>query len=133
MEMWVADPTANGRMRGFDLRHELRGEGDRAAPPGDIAADASADPDRVRTLALARANLRAARLAQHRGDRIGAVEACARARARTPALPEALEVCAAAAQARGDDATARALYQQWLDGGPDDPNGEERARALLAR
>ena len=25
------------------------------------------------------------------------------------------------------------LYQQWLDAGPDDPPGEERARALLAR
>ena len=24
------------------------------------------------------------------------------------------------------------LYQQWLDTGPDDPAGEERARALLA-
>ncbi len=28
---------------------------------------------------------------------------------------------------------ARAAFQAWLDGGPDDPHGEERARAALAR
>ncbi len=59
LELWVADPTAAGRMRAFDLRHELRGDGDRAAPPPDIAADASVDPDRGRPLVLARADLRA--------------------------------------------------------------------------
>ncbi len=133
LELWVADPTAAGRMRAFDLRHELRGDGDRAAPPPDIAADASVDPDRGRTLVLARADLRAARLAVHDGDPTHATEACARARARMPLLPEALEVCAFAAQARGDTAAARAFFQQWLDGGADDPSGEERARALLAR
>ena len=133
LELWVADPTANGRMRAFDLRHELRGEGDRAAPPPDISADPGADPDRARLLAEARADLRAARLAYKGGDHVLAAEECSRARARVPALPEALEVCAMAAQARGDTTAARALDQQWLDGGADDPNGEETARALLAR
>ena len=133
LELWVADPTAGGRMRAFDLRHELRGDGDRAAPPPDISADPSIDPDRQRSLALARADLRAARAAEHDGDRTRAAEACARARARVPQLPEALELCAAIAQARGETAGARTLYQQWLDGGADDPSGEERAHALLAR
>ena len=68
-----------------------------------------------------------------RGERERAAEACARARARAPSLPEALELEAMIAQARGDDARARTLFQQWLDGGADDPKGEERARALLAR
>ena len=48
-------------------------------------------------------------------------------------LPEALELDAMISQASGDDTRARQLYQQWLDVGPDDPQGEERARALLAR
>ncbi len=133
MELWVADPSANGRMRAFDLRHELRGEGDRASPPADIPADPSAEPDRISRLAAVRADLRRARVALAHGDKIVATEACARARARAPQLPEALELAAAIAQARGDDVQARALYQQWLDGGADDPQGEERARALLAR
>jgi hypothetical protein len=129
--LWVADPTANGRMRAFDLRGELRG--DRAAPEPDVIADPTSDPDRARTLALARADLRAARLALHDGDHVHALEACDRARARVPTLPEALELCAVAAQERGDSQTAHALFQQWLDGGADDPTGEERARAVLAR
>lgn len=133
MELWVADPRAGGRMRAFDLRHELRGEGDRASPPADIAADPNADADRPRDLAAARAELRTARAELARGDRVRAGEACARARVRAPGLPEAIELDAIIAQARGDDARARTLYQQWLDGGADDPQGEQRARALLAR
>lgn len=134
LELWVGDPRANGRMRGFDLRHELlAGAGDRAVPPADIAADPLLDPDRAANLAAARVDLRAARGALAHGDRERAAEACARARARAPGLPEALELEALVAQARGDDARARVLFQQWLDGVPDDPPGEERARALLAR
>ena len=57
-ELWVADPRAGGRMRGFDLRHELRGEGDRPAPPADIAVDPAAEPDRAASLAAARRELR---------------------------------------------------------------------------
>ncbi|HWO17463.1 MAG TPA: C45 family autoproteolytic acyltransferase/hydrolase [Kofleriaceae bacterium] len=133
LALWVADPRAGGRMRGFDLRYELRREGEQPAPPADIAADPTLDPDRAAALATARADLRAARAALRAGDHERADEACARARARAPALPEALELDAFIAQARGDRARARAAFQAWLDGGADDPKGEERARALLAR
>lgn len=131
LELWVADPSANGRMRAFDLRHELRKEGDRPMPPADIPADASADPDRVANMTSARADLRIARDALGAGELLRASEACARARARAPGLPEAIQLEAAIAQARGDDARARKLYQEWLDVGADDPVAEERARALL--
>jgi tetratricopeptide (TPR) repeat protein len=133
LELWVADPSAAGRMRAFDLRHELRGEGDRAMPPADIAADPASEPDRVSSLAAARAELRIAREELAAGHHQRAAEACARARARAPGLPEALEVEGAIAQARGDVAHAKKAFQQWLDGGADDPAGEERARALLNR
>ncbi len=133
LELWVADPRANGRFRAFDLRHELRREGDRPAPPADIAAEPGFDPDRTTSLAAARADLRSARAALLDGTRDHAAELCARARARATGLPEALELDAFVAQAMGDDARARAAFQAWIDGGPDDPKGEERARALLAR
>ncbi|HSD90952.1 MAG TPA: C45 family autoproteolytic acyltransferase/hydrolase [Kofleriaceae bacterium] len=133
LELWVADPKAAGRMRAFDLRHELRGEGDRAMPPADIAADPASEPDRVANLAAARAELRIAREELARGHHQSAAEACARARARAPGLPEALQVEGEIAQVRGDLAHAKKAFQQWLDGGADDPAGEERARALLDR
>jgi isopenicillin-N N-acyltransferase like protein len=133
LALWVADPRAAGRLRAFDLRHELRGEGDRAAPAADIAADASADPDRSAVLSAARADLRVARAALRTGELARAAEACARARTRAPALPEAIELDAIIAQARGDLARARTGFQTWLDGSPDDPRGEERARAAIAR
>lgn len=133
LELWVADPQAGGRMRAFDLRHELRGEGDRPTPPADIPVDASADPDRLANLAAARAALRDARAARAAHDLGRAAEACARALARVPHLPEALELAAQIALARGDTAIASQLYQAWIDGGADDPHGEERARATLAR
>ena len=133
LQLWVADPHAGGRMRAFDLRHELRGEGDRAAPPADIAADPNDDPDRLASLVAARSDLRAARLALGHGDATAAGEACSRARARAPALPEALELAGAIAQTRGNDAEARQFFQRWLEGGADDPQGEQRAHSLLAR
>ena len=133
LELWVTDPQAAGRMRAFDLRHELRAEGDRPVPPADIASDPSAEPDRVANIAAARAELRDARAALARRDHRRAAEACARARARAPELPEAIELDAVISQARGDDARARKLFQQWLDGGADDPVAEERAKALLNR
>ena len=133
LELWVADPRAGGRMRAFDLRHELRAEGDRATPPADLAADPASELDRVANLAAARADLRNARAALNDGRYADATEACARARVRVPALPEALELAAMIALASGDHARARAEFEAWLDGGPDDPKGEERARALLAR
>ncbi|HMG23043.1 MAG TPA: C45 family autoproteolytic acyltransferase/hydrolase [Kofleriaceae bacterium] len=131
LALWVGDPRAPGRMRAIDLRYELRREGDRAAPAADLVGE-PADPD-AGVLAAARADLRAARGAMAAGDRARAAEACARARARAPALPEAIELEAIIAQARGDGARAHAAFQAWLDGGPDDPRGEERARAALAR
>jgi hypothetical protein len=133
LDLWVSDPSANGRMRAFDLRHELRRDGDRAVPAADIPADVTADPDRIATLTAARADLRVAREALAAGEYVRAAEACARARARAPGLPEGVHLEAVIAQARGDDTRARRLFQQWLDGGPDDPVAEERARALLER
>jgi len=133
LALWVADPRAAGRMRAFDLRHELRNEGDRAAPAADIAAEPGVELDRGEALAAARADLRTARAALRAGDRERAAEACARARTRAPALPEALELDAMIAQARGDLVRARAAFQAWIDAGPDDPHGEQRARAALAR
>ncbi len=133
LELWVADPTSNGRMRAFDLRHELRGEGDRAAPPSDLPPDPAQDPDRLTNLAAARAALREARafmVAKHHDQ---AAEAVARALVRVPKLPEALELDALVAVGRGDTTHAIAAFQAWLDGGADDPHGEERARATLAR
>jgi len=133
LSLWVADPRAAGRMRAFDLRHELRSEGDRPTPAADIPAETGADLDRGDALAAARADLRAARGHLRAGDRARAAEACARARTRAPALPEALELEGVIAQARGDMTRARAAFQAWLDGIPDDPHGEERARAAIAR
>jgi len=133
LELWVADPSANGRMRAFDLRHELRGEGDRPTPPADVLPDPAADPDRVNHLVAARAWLREARGALADGELGRAAEACARARVRAPDLPEALELEAMIALARGDTAAARTAFQSWIEHGSDDPKGEERARAVLAR
>ncbi|MGN6103974.1 MAG: C45 family autoproteolytic acyltransferase/hydrolase [Kofleriaceae bacterium] len=133
LELWIADPHAGGRLRAFDLRHELRREGDRPTPPADIAADPTLEADRVGQLQAARAELRTARQALADGDLVRAAEACARARVRAPGLPEALELDGFVALAQGDDARARAAFQAWIDGGADDPKGEERARSLLAR
>ena len=132
LQLWVADPQAGGRMRAFDLRHELLGEGDRPAPPADIPAEAPSDGHDAdhAILVAARAELRTAREALARGDQRRAAEACARARARAPSLPEALELEAVIAQARGDESRARKLFQQWLDTGADDPVGEQHARAF---
>ncbi len=133
LELWVSDPRAAGKLRAFDLRHELRAEGDRPTPPSDLAADPASDPDRVANLAAARADLRIARTALASSQFAEASEACARARARVPALPETLELAAMIALTSGDHAQARTAFEAWLDGGADDPKGEERARALLAR
>lgn len=133
LELWVADPHAGGRMRAFDLRHELRGDGDRPAPPADILAETDVEPDRVMNLHAARADLRRARAALAAGDLVRADEICARARTREPTLPETLELEAMIAQARGDTTRARAAFQAFLDNGADDAKAEERARAMIAR
>jgi len=133
LELWVADPSANGRMRAFDLRHELRRDGERAVPAADIPADPTADADRISTLTMARADLRLAREALAAGETVRASELCARARARAPSLPEAVHLEAVIAPAPGQDARSSPLFQQWPDAGPDDPVSEERARSLLER
>lgn len=133
MELWVGDPSANDRMRAFDLRYELRREGDRASPPADLLADPAADPARRATLTAARADLREARALRDLGELERAAEVCARARARAPGLPEALELEGMLALARGDTAHAREALQAWIDGGSDNSKSEERARSLLAR
>lgn len=133
LSLWVADPRAAGRLRALDLRHELRNEGDRATPAADVPAEPGSDLDRAASLTAARADLRAARTALRAGERGRAAEACARARTRAPTLPEAIELEAIVAHARGNLGHARAAFQAWLDAGADDPHGEQRARAALAR
>src|SRR5262249_37062389 len=115
LELWVADARSNGRFRGFDLRRELRGYATAvAAPPADVMPDPASDPDRLTNLAAARADLREAREALAKNDRARATEACARARARAPAFPEALELDAIIAQMRGDETRAHLMFQRWL-------------------
>jgi hypothetical protein len=133
LELWVADPTASGRMRAFDLRHELRGDGDRSTPAADIPAEENVDLDRTTTLRAALADLRIARAALAHDDIARADEAVARARARVPTLPEALELEWTIANMRGENSRARTSAQSWIDNGPDDSKAEERARALIAR
>jgi hypothetical protein len=48
-------------------------------------------------------------------------------------LPEAIQLEALIAQARGDIAHAKKAFQMWLDGSADDPAGQEHAKALLDR
>ncbi|MFT3699438.1 MAG: C45 family autoproteolytic acyltransferase/hydrolase [Kofleriaceae bacterium] len=130
LELWVSDPEGNGKMRAFDLRHELRGEGDRAVPPADLPLDV--DPD-MPAVNAARGDLRAARIALSHGEREIAMEHAMRALAHAPSLPEALELAGAIAQSRGNLDRAREFFSKWLEGGADDPHGEERAHSLLAR
>lgn len=132
LALWVADPETGGRLRAFDLRFELRRDGTRPAPPADIAP-APDEPDLRPSLVAARAELRRARAALLDNDVERAIEHVARARIRAPALPEALELDAFLSEEAGDPVRARELLQRWLAGGPDDPRGEERARALLGR
>jgi isopenicillin-N N-acyltransferase-like protein len=131
--IWVADGGPGARMRAIDLRHELRGEGDRATPPADIAADPEVDADRDTHLRAARAELRLARRALADRRVATADEHAARALARAPQLPEALELAALIARARGDTAAAKAAITTWLDVGADDPQVAEELRSLVNR
>lgn len=133
LQAWVADGVGAGaRMRGFDLRHELRGEGDRPIPPADLAPDPTADPGPGLAVRKARAELRTARQAWLRRDRARADEHVARALALAPSLPEALLFAGTVADGRGDRATAHKLWQRWLELGPDDPGIEAMVRTALA-
>ncbi|MCE9576210.1 MAG: hypothetical protein K8W52_23880 [Deltaproteobacteria bacterium] len=133
MTLWVADGDASARFRAFDLRHELRGDGDRAAPPADIPEEAEPAGAQARAIRLARADLRRARQALLEDDLDRAIERCGRALARVPTLPEALQLEGELARARGDLAGARAALGQWLDNGPDDPGAAEEVKAQLGR
>jgi|JI10StandDraft_1071094.scaffolds.fasta_scaffold07037_9 isopenicillin-N N-acyltransferase-like protein len=122
LQLWIGDgPGAGARLRGFDLRHELRGEGDRPVPPADLAPDPEADRGAAEQVRAARRELRAARGALNRGAPGRAAEAVARARALAPLLPEAWVVAGAVAQARGDRAGALAAWRRWFELGADDP------------
>jgi hypothetical protein len=132
MMMWVADPSAGGRMRAFDLRHELEGLGERPAPPPDIAADPSLEPGALEELRAARSLLRAARRVHAAGHLARARQLADRAVARAPSLPEALLLAGELAGAAGDHVAARRLLQAWIDGGPDDPDREQKVRAQLS-
>lgn len=129
MALWVGD--ASGKLRAFDLRHELEAMGDRPAPPPDLPADPSLDPGALDDLRAARRLLRASRRAHAAGHLVTARQLADRAVARAPALPEAILLAGELAAAAGDAATARRLLQSWLDGGPDDPERESKVRAQL--
>lgn len=132
MTMWVSETgSASGRLRGFDLRHELLGEGARPTPPPDLPAADDADRDRDAALRQARAALRDARRALADDSPIRAAEHVARALAWAPALPEALELAGRIARRRGDGDGARRFWERWLAGGADDPAAEQEIRAIL--
>jgi Acyl-coenzyme A:6-aminopenicillanic acid acyl-transferase len=132
MTLWVADPAGAGRLRAFDLRHELEGLGDKAAPPADIVADPELDLAGLAQVHSARRDLRAARRAAAAGDVQHAQQLAARAVARAPALPEALEFAGRITARAGDHSAARLLLQRWIDGGADDPEQELQVRTLLS-
>jgi hypothetical protein len=92
MVLWAADgPGVAGPLRAFDLRHELRGEGKRPAPPPDIAGLDREDEIASRAVVEASAVLRLARGA---ADRDRALELVGRALLIAPDLPEALMLAA---------------------------------------
>lgn len=134
MVLWVADgPDPGARLRAFDLRHELRGEGARPVPPGDLPADADYEPSVSHQVRVALAQVRQARRHWQAGRTRRAREMVQRALAHAPELPEALELAGDLARSSGDRSTARRYYQRYLDVGPDDLGAEEEVRALLGR
>ena len=130
--LWVSDgPGASGTFRSFDLRHELRAEGARPAPPPDIAAVVDRAQSRPGPVLSARRHLVRARRAAHVGDSKRADEHALRALTRAPYLPEALRFAAALARANGNEQRARVLYQQYLDSRPTDRDVAEAIRTYL--
>ena len=132
MVLWVADEAdAQGTFRSFDLRHELRREGNRPATPADLrAADSRdrADSLRVRT---ARTHLRAARRKWRAGSLRRASEEVERALASAPELPEALYLAGELASARGERERARQYQERYMNGKPDDLGAAQEIRAVL--
>jgi hypothetical protein len=119
MVLWAGEgPGTSGAFRAFDLRHELRAEGKRAAPPPDIPADAD-DLAAAARVIEARALLRAARKSEREGARPRARELADRALLVTPELPEALLLAGDLASRAGDQEAAtrhhRALRRVGID------------------
>ncbi len=132
MVMYVSETgTADGRMRAFDLRHELLAEGLRPSPPPDLAADLDVERDRAAAVRAARAELRLARQALRDDSPARAAERVARALDHAPTLPEGLELAGSIARSRGEQDAARAAWQKWIENGPDDPGSEQEIRAYL--
>ena len=129
MVLWVADGRSAGvRFRAFDLAAELRAAGGRTAPV-DLPADPARDGAVAGQIEAARAALRGARTAGSVG---GARELAAHALAQRPDLPEALLLAGQLARRDGDRAAAAALFQRYLELGPDDLAAEEQVRALAS-
>lgn len=130
LALWVADPSADGLLRVFDLRAELDTDGPRA-PLSEIPADPELASAALAQLAVARRDLRAARRLWEADQIAAARQRAARALARAPTLPEAILLAGDLAAAANDPGAARELWQRWLDGGPDHPEREQLVRAQL--
>jgi isopenicillin-N N-acyltransferase like protein len=134
MVLWVSEgPGASGRFRAFDLRHELRGEGARPAPPADLPADPDLDAGQAHATLAAMAELADARRAWAAGDRRRARELVQRALARAPQLPDALRTAGELAQAAGDREAAARYWERYLEAGPDDLGAEQVVRGFVGR
>jgi hypothetical protein len=131
MVIWVAEGPATARFRAFDLRHLLRGEGTRAAPPPDLPADSSLDSAQVDGVLEAQHLLISARHALTRGAVVQASEAIARALVRAPDLPAALRLAGDCARARGDHEGAAQFYRRYMTA-PDNPGIAEQIKAYLS-
>ncbi|MEM9489080.1 MAG: C45 family autoproteolytic acyltransferase/hydrolase [Myxococcota bacterium] len=132
MVLWVADHAdPEARFRAFDLRYELRGEGNRPAPPGDIAAAAQLDEGLATRLRRARRLLRLARAERDRHQLSRAREWVQRALAHAPTLPEAQHLAGELAALAGQRARAMEHYRRYLELGPDDLGAAEEVRAVL--
>lgn len=129
--LWVGEgPGAAGRFRAFDLRHLLRDEGQRPAPPPDVPADPDAIASAEAVLA-ARSLALAARAAAREGRLAAAREHAVRALAHAPDLPEALLLAGELARQAGDEDAALAHLRRYLEVGPDDLGAREQAEALV--
>jgi tetratricopeptide (TPR) repeat protein len=134
LTLWVTDDAhAGARMRGFDLRHELRGEGDAAAPPPDIAMEADFDEGRAEAVRAARRELVLGARARTR-DALGrAREHAERALSLAPDLPAAHRLAGELAREAGDRDRARRHFTRYLELGPDDAGAEPQIRAYLGQ
>ena len=132
MVLWVAEgPGSSGRFRAFDLRHELRGEGARPAPPPDIAADRDQIVSEANAAASALQDVHDARYTIRKGGDRAARELVSRALARAPTVPQALLLAGELARERGDDETAIAMYTRYMEVAGDDPLAGRQIEAVL--